>query len=204
MIVEDAVMQRIFINTFTLQVTAAQIDKPSAPPKKAQPPGKQSGDNPDGQSGIALPNVIRLENDHAKWSEHFGDDHDCLDIIEDVDQTNGNTQTTYTFYMNEDNRALQTELKASKTNAQVLLKQFEVGSVLVGLALIHDQQTAKKPEAVEGSEEKDADATLQSRVRLFSRAIAPVLLPMIRSLGELGEDDLEQSDLVGQATEAIL
>ena len=106
--------------------------------------------------------------------------------------------TTYTFYLNEANLALQTELKASKGNAAVLMKQFEIGAVLVGLGLIHEQQTTKPAPSGEDGD-KDAEAGLRERVQQFSRAVAPVLLPMIQTLGELGEDDLDQSDLVGQA-----
>lgn len=195
-VVQDGVMQKTFTNTFDLQVAAAQPARPATPSKKANPPGTPPGNNPDGQGGIALPNVVRLKINHEKWPQHFNDDNDCLDIYDDVDDANGKTQSTYTFYMNEDNRSLQTELKASKKNAPLLLKQFEIGAVLVGLAIIHDQQTTKK--AADGGED-DSDSTLQDRVKLFSRAIAPVLLPMIRSLGEPGEDDLEESDLVGEA-----
>lgn len=202
-IVEDSVMQRVFTNHLTLRVAAAQTDKSPSPPKKAHPPGTPPGDNRDGQGGISLPTVIRLKQTNAKWSEHFSDDNDCLDIIEDVEEIEGRQQTIYTFYLNEDNRSLQTELKVSKGNAAVLLKQFEVGAVLVGLALIHEHQNKKQGAdfTEDGEDAKDAEATLPSRVKLFSRAIAPVLIPMIKTLGELGEDDLVQSDLEGQADE---
>ena len=198
-VVQDEVMQRTFTNRFTLQVApATQTGKPQTPPAKPQPPGAKPGPVPDGQGGIALPNVIRLKRSQAKWSEHFDDDSGCLDLVVDTDEVNGKQLTTYTFYLNEDNLALQTELKASRNNAAVLMKRFEVGAVLIGLGLIHEQQTKKRVQSADG-EEKDAEASLQDRVRLFSRAVAPVLLPMIQTLGELGEDDLDQSDLVGHA-----
>lgn len=198
-IVEDEVMQRTFTNTFILQVAAAQTERPAAPPVKPHPPGAKPGPTPDGQGGITLPNVIRLTRSDPKWGEHFNDDLGCLDLIEDSDEVNGKQQTVYNFYLNEDNIALQTELKASRTNAAVLLRQFEVGVVLIGLALIHDQHQTKKYHASESAEDKDAEASLQDRVKLLSRAVAPVLLPMIQILGELGEDDIDQSDLVGMA-----
>ena len=197
-IVEDEVMQRTFRNTFTLQVAPAiQTLKRPVPTVKPQPPGVKPGPTPDGQGGIALPTVIRVKRSDPKWSEHFSDDNGCLDLIEDTDEVNGKQQTTYTFYLNETNVALQTELKASRGNAAVLLKQFEIGAVLVGLGLIHEQQSKKQ--SADGTEDKDAETSLQDHVRLFSRAVAPVLLPMIQNLGELGADDLDQSDLVGQA-----
>jgi hypothetical protein len=203
-IVEDEIMQRSFNNVFVLQVAAAtQTAKPTTPPSKAQPPGVKPGPTPDGEGGIALPTVIRLKKADPKWGEHFSDDNSCLDLIEDIVEVNTKQQTTYMFYLNEDNLSLRTELKASPSNAAVLMKQFEIGAVLVGLGLIHEQQT-KKQAAPNGDNDKDAEASLQDRVRLFSRAVAPVLLPMIQTLGELGEDDLDQSDLVGKAEQSDL
>ena len=199
-VVEDEVMQQTFTNSFIITVEAAQVAKPYAPPVKPSPPGTKPGPAPDGQGGIALPTVIRLKRSQTAWLEHFTDDHACLDLIEDTDDVNGKQQTAYTFYLNEDNVSLQTELKGSRANARVLLKQFEVGAVLIGLALIHDQHQIKKHPASENSEEKDEEASLRDRVKLLSRAVAPVLLPMIQTLGELGENDIDQSDLVGMAT----
>jgi hypothetical protein len=199
-IVEDEVMQRTFVNRFTLQVAAEQVARPPSPPVKRQPPGMKPGTVPDGQGGIALPIVIRLKKSDPKWSEHFDSDLDCLDVIEDSDDANGRTQTSYTFYLSEENLALRTELKASRANAAVLMKQFEVATVLIGLALIHDQNNVKKQAAIdESSAEKDGEAGLQDRVRTLTRAAAPVLIPMIQALGDLGEDDLDESDLVGMA-----
>jgi hypothetical protein len=202
-IVEDEVMQRSFTNRFTLQVAAEQTAKPPSPSVKPQPPGTKPGTTPDGQGGIALPKVIKLKQSDPKWSEHFDDELGCLDVIEDSDDVSGKQVTVYTFYLNEENVALRTELKASRNNAAVLMKQFEVAAVLLGLALIHDQNIVKKrPVNDESSDDKDAEAGLQDRVRTLSRAAAPVLLPMIQALGELGEDDLDESDLVGMAEPA--
>jgi hypothetical protein len=200
-VVEDEVMQRTFKNCFVLRVAPASPAKPPSPSIKSKPPGSKPGEVPDGPGGIALPNVIRLKNSDAKWGEHFSDDSGCLDLVEDVDEVDGKNVSTYTFYLNETNLSLQTELKANPKKAAVLMKQFEIGAVLVGLGLIHDDQTRK---GNGGTESKDAEATLAERVKAFSRAVAPVLLPIIQTLGELGDDDLDQSDLVGKAESADL
>lgn len=197
-LVEDEIMQRTFKNVFTLQVAPAMVPSKTTTSAKPPPPGVKPGPVPDGEGGIALPTVIRLKKSDPRWAEHFNDDNACLDLIEDVNDVNGKPQTTYMFYLNETNVSLQTELKASRSNAQVLLKQFEVGAVLIGMGLIHEQLN-KKPGAVTGNDEKDSEASLRDHVCIFSRAVAPVLLPMIQSLGELGEDDLDQSDLAGMA-----
>lgn len=197
-VVEDEIMQRTFRNVFTLQVAAATVPGTTSTSVKPPSPGAKPGPVPDGEGGIALPTVIRLKKSEPKWVEHFSDDNDCLDLYEDVNDVNGKSQTTYMFYLNETNVSLQTELKASRSNAQVMLKQFEVGAVLIGMGLIHEQ-LIRKTGAVNGDDNKDVEANLQERVRIFSRAVAPVLLPMIHTLGELGEDDLDESDLAGTA-----
>lgn len=199
-IVEDEVMQRSFINRFVLRVAAAQAARPPGPPVRPQPPGTTPGPLPDGHGGIALPKVIPLKRSDAKWSEHFDDELGCLDVAEDTDEVNGKRETAYTFYLNEENVALRTELKASRNNAAVLRKQFEVAAVLLGLALIHDQQQVRRrPASEENAEDKDAEAGLVERIKLLTRAAAPILIPMIQALGDLGEDDLDESDLVGMA-----
>ena len=198
-VVEDEVMQGNFTNHFTLQVAAQQAVRPPSPSVKPQLPGARPGTTPGGQGGIALPKVIKLKQTESKWSEHFNDTLDCLDVIEDLNEINGK-ETVYTFYLNEENIALRAEMKASRNNAAVLMKQFEVAAVLLGLALIHDQNSVKNRHTNdESSDDRDAEAGLQKQVRTLSRAAAPVLLPMIQALGELGEDDLDESDLVGMA-----
>lgn len=199
-VVEDEVMQRTFTNRFTLQVAPPQTARPPSPSVKPQPPGAKPGTVPDGQGGIALPKVIKLKQSSPTWADHFDDELGCLDVIEDSDEVNGKRETVYTFYLNEENVALRTELKASRNNTAVLMKQFEVAAVLLGLALIHDQNTVRKrPNNEESDDDKDAEAGLQARVRTLSRAAAPVLIPMIQALGQLGEGDLDESDLVGMA-----
>ncbi|MGH8208972.1 MAG: hypothetical protein ACREU6_05130, partial [Steroidobacteraceae bacterium] len=198
------IMQRSFSNSFVLQVAAAQAARPPSPSVRPQPPGATPGPLPDGQGGIALPKVIPLKRADEKWSQHFDDELGCLDVVEDTDEVNGKRETAYTFYLNEENLALRTELKASRNNAAVLRKQFEVAAVLLGLALIHDQQQVRRRPANEDSaDDKDAEAGLQERVKVLTRAAAPILIPMIQALGDLGEDDLDESDLVGMAEPAV-
>ena len=89
-------------------------------------------------------------------------------------------------------------MKGKKVNVGVVSKQFEIGAVLLGLGLIHEQRGRKKT-ANEEEDEKDGEAGLRKRVQIVSRAAAPILLPMIQTLGELGEDDIDASDLAGEA-----
>ena len=198
-IVEDPVLQRVFRNALELKVFPAQAKALSKPGTRAKPPGQPPGPNRDGQGGISFPQVNWLKKSSPTWGSHFDDEDDCLDIVGENEEGNGRNPV-YTFYLNEDNKGLQTELKASRGAVVALLrKKFEIATVLVGLALIHEQQTRKKSESNETEDGKDVDAELSDRVRRLTRALAPVLLPMIDGLNGLEADALEQSDLVGQA-----
>jgi hypothetical protein len=203
-VVTDEIMQRTFKNTFVLNVIAAAQPQSTTTSKKAQPPGSKPGPTPDGQGGIALPTVIKLKQSDERWAQHFAAADDCLDVVDDPVEVNGKMQASYTFYLNESNVSLQTELKGKKVNAGVVSKQFEIGAVLLGLGLIHEQRGRTKTET-DDEDDKDGEAGLRRRVQVVSRAVAPVLLPMIQTLGELGEDDIDVSDLAGEAvaTEAV-
>jgi hypothetical protein len=193
-VVTDDVTGRVFINTVTLKVAPAQQAKPTKPGKGPQPPGPTPGQDVAGEGGIHLPSVLRLKKSDPKWAQHFTDDNDCLDVIND----GSDGEPLYRFYLNEDNRALQTELKASKGSVEVHLKQFEVGAVLVGLSLLHAGDTMPKPVGDDGESKGEEEGVLK-RIQQTTRAIAPILLPMIKTLGELTEDDLEGEAAANEA-----
>jgi hypothetical protein len=119
-------------------------------------------------------------------------------MVDDPIEVNGKMQPSYTFYLNESNASLLSEMKGKRVNAGVVSKQFEIGAVLLGLGLIHEQRGRKKP-TNEDEEEKDGEAGLRKRIQVVCRAAAPILLPMIQTLGELSEDDIDVSDLSGEA-----
>ncbi|HKZ09719.1 MAG TPA: hypothetical protein VJL61_03320 [Rhodanobacteraceae bacterium] len=188
--VEDNVTQQQFVSWLQLQVAAAQPKKPNAPSNPHKPPGTPPGGSKD-TGGLALPKCFHFERSEPKWAEHFTDIHDCLDLIAEPDEENQD-EMKYTFYMNDDNIALLTELKATKLNPKLVKKQFEIGAVLVGLALIYDKHhKGDEDEQEEDSGDKESGTDLRSQVKNMTRALAPVLLPMIQALGELTDENLE-------------
>jgi hypothetical protein len=71
---------------------------------------------------------------------------------------------------------------------------------LVGLALLHDDTQREKPaEAAENSADETAPS-IETRVEEFTKALAPVLLPMINSLGSLDVEPAMASSAAGEAT----
>lgn len=195
MIADDDVTQQQFVNRLRIQVAAAQPKRPNAPSVPHVPAGAPPGASKDGQGGIAFPQVLHYSRNHSKWATHFSDVRDCFDLIEEPSEENAD-EMTYTFYMNDDNIALQTELKATKLNPALVKKQFEIGAVLVGLALIYEQQQVRGKD--EQDDDKNNEVLLRNQVKGMTRALAPVLLPMIQALGELTEEDtdFEQPELV--------
>jgi hypothetical protein len=206
LIVRDPVTSAEFVNRAKLPILAAIDTKPSEPRDK-KPPSEKKGDKQDGQSGIDFPKVYWVKENAANWKQHFESLDDCLKIIDDgeVDE-NGKSEPDYKFYINESNKSFQHELKITKLAAPVLKKQFEIGTVLIGMALIHDskQHPQKKSDDDEDAtaSKKGDDTAVLRLASQFTRAVAPIILPMIQSLGDISGDDVDLSDLVGQAEAA--
>jgi len=193
-VVEDDVTQRRFVSRLQLKVAAAQPKKPNAPSVPHKPPGTPPGSSKD-TGGLALPQCLHFERKEPKWAEHFSDVRDCLDLIAEPDEDNPD-EMTYTFYMNDDNVALLTELKATKLNPKLAKKQFEIGAVLVGLALIYDKhQKREEDDQDEPNGNTDTGTDLRSQVKNMTRALAPVLLPMIQALGDLTDENLDFDEI---------
>ena len=60
--------------------------------------------------------------------------------------------------------------------------------------------TAGKVEAREEKSDDEAEVNIEQRVAAFTQAVAPVLLPIIESLGALDESDLPSVVTSGEAT----
>jgi len=78
-------------------------------------------------------------------------------------------------------------------NTDAMNACFLYGMILIGIALIHDEVQAKKQKDV-GDEEPGEfkEMHIEDKVETFTKAIAPILLPMIDSLGGI---DTEFEDL---------
>ena len=95
-----------------------------------------------------------------------------------------------------DNTFLKSELKSSKNDIELVHKRWQYALVLVGLALLHDNKRrnrngdASSARQADGDGEEEVNETIDQRIEAMTTALAPVLLPMIESLGAL---DLEAS-----------
>ncbi len=85
----------------------------------------------------------------------------------------------YDFFINTDNKYLLHSQKERPTNAELLRKQFIYGFVLVGLVV-----ASGSPEADNSS----VTESVEDYVLRTSRALGPILIPMLQAIGGLDED----------------
>jgi hypothetical protein len=203
LVVHDPVTDASFVNRaeLTVRPKAAQT---SGPPSGRRQPDKPQDSGVDGPAGLSLPKIVWLSKDDHRWATHFSGPDDCLDVIDDAEEEEGvdKPEHDYKFYLNEDNRALHFELASNKLAAEAIKKQFEIAVTLIGLSILHDADRAPQSEdqkSANGSQDSENLDTGRNRVMRATRAIAPVLLPMINTLSDLGQFEVDESDLVGQA-----
>lgn len=75
--------------------------------------------------------------------------------------------------------------------------------VLLGLALLQEEKQAEELTSKAGKNGHDGendDIPIEDRVEVFSKAVSPVLLPMIDYLGALDLEDEPAANTSGEAT----
>lgn len=170
--VEDDTRSEPFINEFVRYIVEpreSNTDKVS----KRKPAGNNGNGKREAPDKLSLPNVTDVHE--ANWDEHKFDKFSALRVID-------NGEGGYDFYVNIDNIYLRTELKALGRNEDPKLfeAQFRYSLVLIGLALLKESST----------ENDQVSETLENRVFNVTRLLAPILLPMIGSLGDLKLEDI--------------
>lgn len=117
--------------------------------------------------------------------------------------SNGDEQDIYDFFVNADNIYLKSEMKPKNQDSEVVSARFVYGMVLLGLALLQEEKQAEdstsKAEA-NGYERDNGTTPIEDRIEVFSKAVSPVLLPMIDYLGALNLEDQVSVSTSGEAT----
>lgn len=131
--------------------------------------------NTGGGSALNLPNIVTITRD--KW----GDEYTELSAlkIKHVGSDKDADAPVYDFFVNVDNKFLLHNQKENTGGSELLRKQFIYGFVLVGLALIQEYQ---RGEAV------DERQSVEDFVERTTRALAPILVPMIQTIGSLTDE----------------
>lgn len=196
-VVTDPTLLDPFRNLFSITVKSETMPKPAPAGPRSKPPGDDQGNDRELPSGISLPNIQAVEE--ANWSKYDPpfDKYTALRIMitdapsEPTQGHNGEADThdVYDFLINMDNVFLKSELKPTDEEVEVLKARWKYGLVLVGLALLHDDVQSRKTKKQDSHEDQEETGdTIASLVERFTKALAPILLPMISSLGTL---DLE-------------
>jgi hypothetical protein len=149
--------------------------------------GKRGSSGPETPSGIAMPEIHKVTEGDSLWQQHDFSEHTACKIIEDAVNENGTDRSTYTFYVNVSNIALQTDMKNSREDVSLKEAKFVYGNVLVGLALIHQRRS--RPGGETDTADGNGETPIEEVVESTTRALAPFLVPMIDYLGSLTSDD---------------
>jgi hypothetical protein len=205
--VTDSTKINPFINTFVIKVKPSTIVKShSVSKERAKPPSKEEGVDREIPGGIQLPNIIEVyENEWEKQEPPFNKTSALRIKNAGVSETNGTEENggdIYDFFVNMDNVYLKTELKLGLKDARLVRERFRCGLVLLGMALLQQEmQKPKKPTDEEGEVNDDAkNGDVEKKVEEFSSAVAPILLPLIDSLGDLNVNEGYTSDTSGEET----
>jgi len=195
-LVADASRITPFENIFTIKVLKEATPDGSSGGRKRNPPSKKEGQEREQPGGIALPNIVIVTEE--KWEEHTPpfDKYTALRVKTDITEDG---KTIYDFFINIDNIYLKTELKTASMEHDLLRAKFKYGMVLLGLALLHDHEEQKKYSEPHGDEDVNGK-NIEDNIDEVTKAVAPVIIPMITTLGDLELTDPLVDLTSGEAT----
>lgn len=200
-IVTDDTVIEPFVNKFSIEVGPAQKIEPSESSRR-KPPSTENGDQREIETKIAMPEIHEVhEQEWEKRKQKF-DKFSALEIIQEeaaIDESGEFKAPVYSFWVNMDNIYLKTEIKSSKADPEILKARYIYGLVLIGLALIQEDVKKEKRQSTDKEAESNENngITLEEQVFQTSAAIAPVLLPLIESLGGLSEEKISIGSQIG-------
>jgi len=155
-----------FLITFYVSVDPPAEKKKGEPGERIKPSGDKKGERYIPTS-FDIPNIIEVRS--SEWDKYGFDKESALKIRD-------TGEDGYDFYINIDNIYLLTEIKGRfKSDPKMLEAQYKYGMVLIGISLLKEL------------EEKEEES-IYDRIYEVTKAISPVLLPMIATLGTLEEE----------------
>lgn len=205
----DSTQIEPFENRFVIHVKEAAEQPPSRNKTRRKPPSKSEGNGREIPSGVELPTVIKVyesPEDGAKGWEDMSPPFDKYSAMRVIHAGNSNddddARDIYDFFVNADNIYLKSEMKPENQDSEVISARFIYGMVLLGLALLQEDKQEEFTSKAEtnGSEMDNGTVPIEDRVEIFSKAVSPVLLPMIDYLGALDLEDEVTANTSGEAT----
>ena len=173
--VTDPFRNDAFKSRLILEVTALRDRFSSGTGKRSR---KNEGKGAhSAESGLSLPHVTEVRREDNNWERLDFTEQSALAIYakpEEDDESVG-----YDFFYNADNESLLRAQKAVPEDAELIRERFRCSIVLVGLALIRDH-TQVSPDSAHSDE-----GNLQELVAMATRALAPVMLPLVEFVAAL-------------------
>jgi hypothetical protein len=212
-LVTDRTQACPFENCFVLNVKDVAEPTVGSQGRPPTSPTAKDGDEREVPSGIQFPKFIKVyenppEGKHGwKDMEPPFDGYSALCVkhagSSDENGENGSGQDIYDFYVNVDNIYLKTEQKAGSLEPPVVEARFVFGMILLGLGLLHQETQDSRSESAREDDELDIPAeslNIEDKVEGVTKALAPILLPMIDHLGALDLESDTTADISGEAT----
>lgn len=171
--VTDVTQTEPFINVAELDVIPRQEKSPGSP---SPPPERRNFPNVD------LPETHWVKE--SQWNDNPATaNFDKKTAVAITALPNDQGRQLYDFYLNADNIYLKNELRKSDKTADLIKEQYRIGMVLVGLALI------------QSSPEDEHGADLEQSVAETAKALAPMIIPIIRDISSIEVDDISNEDV---------
>lgn len=204
--VSDPTLLTPFENRFELKVLKP-AEQTSGTKTRRKPPSEKKGKDREMPAGIQLPDIKEVTQ--KQWGDRTPpfDQYTGMQLIITSDDQSSETEEAddvFDLYLNMDNSFLLNELKEGRGVPELTKAKWKYAHVLMALGLIHDEKMrgrTTEEETEEGpdqnGESQDGNSQgLEARVWATSRAVAPMLLPMIDFLGALNEDDVAGPGLI--------
>lgn len=171
-VVSDEVNIEPFTSEFTIKIVEKKRTEGGESPEPTDTPNTDPGTDKSNSSKLSLPHIqeCRLE----EGDDHFLNDKEgALKVFDQGDEG-------WDFYINMDNVHLKTEMKGdSKTDPRLLESRYKYGMVLIGISCINAWDKEDSPEI------DDSQITPAQKIYEFTKAISPILLPMVSGLGDI-------------------
>ena len=189
LIVQDETLVESFVNRLTISVGSFQKmnSHPPSPPNPDPLLNKNDDGDKETPKGLAMPNPILVYE--ADWEARNFNKFSALGAIYDLPDDESSSGS-HTYYINMDNIYLNTELKATKENLDIVKARWRYGMVLIGMALLRNDKSSGVVGDNSQASERDDSENPEEVVSKATAAIAPVLLPLIEHLGGLSDEDV--------------
>lgn len=167
-----------FVSVFYVKVIDKVKKKPSKGGRRKPPPLDEEGDDVEKIKKLNLPNIREVRKD--EW-EKFGFSRDSALKVIDAGSEG------FDFFINMHNIHLLTEKKSrSDERPELVDAKYKYGLVLIGLAMLKEHN-----DRIEEEEDYKKDhPDIFEKIGSISRALSPILIPMIDGLSELDSDEV--------------